>query len=416
MRRRQILSVDTNAPPATGTLSFMASRSAPDIVAPPHRRAGLTWGGAVVLGLALMVFTVPWLYDWQDVDAMPEAEVIAATGYLTWQLLTGMAGLAALAWRLWRGAGWADYVVIFCGMLSPLVVVPGLVLLVSVVSRMQGWSTVAALSCAVAATGLEAHMNPTPVSDGGLWLFLGVFVLTVILAGVWVGRRRERREYAAERTADKLRSADLKARTARSEERARIARDLHDTLSHRLSLIALHAGALSYRDDLSGPQVRNATGVLRDQAEQATQDLRQVLTVLRADEAVIDPSTGVRDLVSSAREVGTPVDVDDASLELADAAGGLPTLSAHAVHRTIQETLTNARKHAPGKPVTLRLWIEEGSLIVDVANPITPAHEVEEPGVGLVGLAERAELCGGRLRVMKAERFVVRLEVPWEGR
>lgn len=224
----------------------------------------------------------------------------------------------------------------------------------------------------------------------------------------WGSTVRARRALIAslrERAVRAEAEAEQRADLLRGLERERIAREMHDVLAHRISLISLHAGALEIRRDLSGEQVAAAGGTIRASAHQAMEELREILGVLRSsDDDELRPRQDLADLdelIEEVRQAGTPVHLDN---RLADGGEGPETLPA-AVNRTafrlVQEGLTNARKHAPGAEVAVRLdRTSGGELHVWLRNPL-PAVPVRPtlPGSrsGLVGLAERVTLAGGRL-------------------
>jgi signal transduction histidine kinase len=188
----------------------------------------------------------------------------------------------------------------------------------------------------------------------------------------------------------------------RRAERATIAREMHDVLAHRLSLLAAYAGAISYHPDAPPQQLSDAAEVIRSGAHQALNELREVINVLREDEipGSRHPLPGVGDLprlIEETRKAGTPVSVaGDAwpSSQVPDAIGRI-------VYRVVQEGLTNARKHAPGEAVRIEFRGEPGTgAEVDITNqlPAAPAaSSVPGTGTGLIGLAERLGLAGGRL-------------------
>ncbi|RCG32347.1 sensor histidine kinase [Sphaerisporangium album] len=194
----------------------------------------------------------------------------------------------------------------------------------------------------------------------------------------------------------------LRVEQARLTERTRIAREMHDVLAHRLSLVSLHAGALEVRMDARREEVATAAGVIRANAHDALQELRAVIGVLRVGVSGPPerPQPGLPDvpeLVESARAAGTRV----AYACPAGAADGLPSAVGRTAYRLVQEGLTNARKHAPGAAVDVLVDGARGEgLRVRVTNPlpITPPPEgVPGAGMGLVGLRERVTLAGGRL-------------------
>jgi signal transduction histidine kinase len=188
----------------------------------------------------------------------------------------------------------------------------------------------------------------------------------------------------------------------RLRERSRIAGDMHDSLGHDLSLIAVRAAVLEVDRSL-GEQQRAAAGELRQAAADATARLRDIIGVLRADDegaptAPVDET--VKALVARARESGVPVELAEADAP-PDAPGAqppLPRMTGRAVHRVVQESLTNATKHAPGAAVLVRVVRDESTVTVAVTNSATAG--LVRPGAGgtgLVGLDERVRLAGGAL-------------------
>jgi signal transduction histidine kinase len=204
---------------------------------------------------------------------------------------------------------------------------------------------------------------------------------------------------------------------ARALERTRIAREMHDVLAHRLSLLATYAGALEYRPDSSPEKLAQAAGVIRTGVHQALDELREVINVLR-DEEVYEgrPQPTFLDLqalVEESREAGTTIAYDG---QVADATT-LPPATGRTAYRVVQEGLTNARKHAAGLPVKLTVTGQPGEgLRIELTNPgsngasLTPGS-----GTGLVGLTERVELAGGTLDHGRRPDGGFRLEasLPW---
>jgi len=234
--------------------------------------------------------------------------------------------------------------------------------------------------------------------------FVGYHALNVVLLGVILGwgmivrGRRERvaalREHAVRVEAEATRLAER----TRGEERERIAREMHDVLAHRISLVSLHAGALEVRPDLTAEEVARAAATIRASAHQALEDLREILGILRAGHDDLQPQPRLCDLdalVAETRLAGTPVELDN---RLADPDSIPPSLSRTA-YRVVQEGLTNARKHAPGHTVRVQLdQTTDGELHVALRNPLatTPAR-IPGSRSGLVGLTERVSLAGGRI-------------------
>jgi signal transduction histidine kinase len=187
----------------------------------------------------------------------------------------------------------------------------------------------------------------------------------------FVGRYRRQHLALAERLRQDV-------RLARQRERTRIARDMHDSLGHELTLIALRAGALELSPDLAEPH-RTAIGDLRASAGEATERLREIIGLLR------DDTEDIASLVR--RSVASGMDVRLA---------GDPTESRTA-YRVVQESLTNAAKHAPGAPVEVRVRHTATDLVVSVVNAPPDRPGSGSGGHGLIGLAERLRLAGGVL-------------------
>jgi signal transduction histidine kinase len=210
---------------------------------------------------------------------------------------------------------------------------------------------------------------------------------------------------------------------ARRQAREEIAREMHDVLAHRLSLLSVHAGALEFNPGAPAADVRRAAEVIRDSAHEALQDLREVIGVLRAPTAGPDGTEGrpqptladVERLMAESRETGTGVTYRQEARD----ADGLPAAMGRTAYRVVQEGLTNARKHAPGTEITVTVSGRPGKgLTVAVTNPLPggPGTAIPGAGQGLIGLGERAELAGGRLEHgPRGGSFVLRAWLPWDG-
>ncbi|MEE1928853.1 histidine kinase [Streptomyces sp. TRM 70351] len=223
--------------------------------------------------------------------------------------------------------------------------------------------------------------------------------------------------------------ASLEERAARAAEEARrqvreeMAREMHDVLAHRLSLLSVHAGALQFNPGAPAADIRRAAEVIRDSSHQALQDLREVISVLRAPTAGPDGAGGqpqptladVGRLVVESREAGMRV----AYHQEAGDADTLPAATGRTAYRIVQEGLTNARKHAPDTGVTVTVSGQPGEgLTVVVANPLPggPGTAIPGAGQGLIGLGERAGLAGGRLEHGPRDgAFVLCAWLPWGG-
>ncbi|QDY81079.1 sensor histidine kinase [Streptomyces qinzhouensis] len=248
--------------------------------------------------------------------------------------------------------------------------------------------------------------------DTGLSTVLGMVLSALIylalvivpgLAGRYLAQRQTLLDTLRERNAQLLRESRMVAGQARLLERQRIAQDMHDSLGHQLALIAVHTGALEVDSELTDRQ-REAVGVLRQASVGAMHELREVVGILREGEqpeaAAVDESgravrgtAGVAALVAAARGAGRQV-----VLRHTGERRPLAAAADHAAYRIVQESLTNAYKHAPGASIAVELRYEPDSLVVEIVNgPAGPgrAGEVVSGGQGLTGLRERARLVGG---------------------
>jgi len=271
----------------------------------------------------------------------------------------------------------------------------------------------------VAAHAIQGWWRPAGGLSYGWWLLLIAAAYAALLG--WGGLAQARaallcslRERARRAEAEQGR----RVAEARVAERARIAREMHDVLAHRLSLVATYAGALEYRPDSSPEQLARAAGVVRDGVHRALDELRQVITVLREEPG--SPASGPQPtlvdmpaLVEESRAAGTPVRLEHRIAADADP----PPVLGRAAYRVVQEGLTNARRHAGGQPV---LVVVEGGpgrdLAVAVTNPLSPSRvDSAGSGTGLVGLTERVQLAGGRLDHGSTPdgEFRLRARLPW---
>jgi len=219
-------------------------------------------------------------------------------------------------------------------------------------------------------------------------LYAAVGTAATLGVGVHVATRRTLQDAWRERAERADVERVLRDDRARAAERARIAREMHDVLAHKVSLIALHAGALELTADAGAARVREGAGLIRVTAREALHELRIVLGDLRGDE---ESFVDLRSLVADAVSAGQRVTLDDT-------AGELPAASERVVHRVVQEGLTNARKHAPGAAVAVRVTRDGPLVAVSVRNASAGSPlDLPGSGSGLVGLGERLRLVGGTL-------------------
>ena len=286
-----------------------------------------------------------------------------------------------------------------------------------------------AVAVAVGLVGIVAHVVR------GLWRPVGGlpftwWVVLVILGhaalvgwGALVQARRSLLASLRERAHRAEAEQGRRIAEARTSERTRIAREMHDVLAHRLSLVATYAGALEYRPDAPPDQLARAAGVIRAGVHQALSELRDVIALLRDEEPADDsrerPQPVLADLpalMEESRAAGMSIRLED---QLADTSG-LAASAGRTAYRVVQEALTNARKHATGQPVQVILSGTAGTrLTIEVRNPV-PHHPATGPvtlgtGTGLVGLTERVHLAGGELdHQVAAGEFRVQAWLPWQ--
>lgn len=254
-------------------------------------------------------------------------------------------------------------------------------------------------------------------APGKLGFFSGIILPAVVVLVVGLVRSNQKERTIALQAQAELTHEEMTTREnfARQEERDRIARDMHDTLSHRLSMIAVYAGGLAYRKDLDPEETRQSARTIRDEAEAAVGDLREALHSLRS-EGRIDPREGVESLVERSRQAGMKVEVRYQAGAGPQSLEELSTMAGHALNRAVQEGLTNARKHAPGEPVTITIVALADALLITMSNPVAPAGKKgsgNSGGYGIVGMRERASVVGGSLQVNNEEgRFSWTLRLP----
>ncbi len=282
--------------------------------------------------------------------------------------------------------------------------------------RYVAWTGGASLALAP----LYYWMRPEP----GL-PYLASLVIAVLLAvavigwGLLVRSKRQLLLSLHDRARRAEREGRLRAEQAQRLAREAIAREMHDVLAHRLTLLSVHAGALEFRPDAPREDVARAAGVIRESAHEALQDLREIIGVLRAGESDDagrpQPTLAALDaLVAESREAGMKVALAGRVTDPA----AVPASVGRTAYRVAQEALTNARKHAPGTEVTVSVTGAPGDgLAVSVRNapPEGEVPHVPGSGQGLIGLTERATLAGGTLEHGPTPEggFEVRARLPW---
>src|SRR5262252_5294698 len=302
----------------------------------------------------------------------------------------------------------------------------GVIILYTVAAYRRWQLALLVFAAQIALLPLERALYPQDNSLTAYYLTSTLGLAAVLAWGMFRrSRRQAQRERAGRAEAEEHRAEaeeQLRTEQIRYAERTRIAREMHDVLAHRISLLSLHAGALEFRPDAPPEEIARAVAVIRASAHQALEDLRSVIGTLRdgADGEKPPPPqptlAALPVLLDESRAAGMQLHAD---VHVADLAAVPDGIGRHAL-RIVQEALTNARKHAPSAEVDLRVDGAPGQgLTIEVRNP-TPvgaagASEIPGSGTGLVGLAERAVLTGGRLDHGFDRRgdFYLRAWLPW---
>ena len=358
------------------------------------------------------LFLSPTLRD--SVEPLSGAQVVV-------DISCGVLACVSLWWR----RRWAFVVALTClvlGTVSISATPAGLLALFSLAVHRPVRSALLVAALWIPFTLVFAAYSPTtdPVS---VLLRVTPLVVAVTAWGMFIRARRQLlltlRDRALRAEADQR----LHEERARMAERTRIAREMHDVLAHRISLLALHAGALEVRPDLPPAKVRETAELLRSIARQALEELRGVIGVLREgpEEEPARPTpqptlTDIPRLVEETRRAGAEIDFS-MQVEHADAA---PSALGRDAFRIVQEALTNIGKHANGAAARVRVTgAPGGGLRVSVRNR-QPIHANAGPalpgsGAGLLGLEERVALAGGTLvhGPDGSGNFAVDAELPW---
>jgi signal transduction histidine kinase len=321
------------------------------------------------------------------------ATLVAMPGFLAgWSELGAMIALGTLAWR--RGWNWRTFVAA-AGVW---------------ICRFMIWSPPPGSPLHdFAAEGWREH-----VEDG---IYACFVVVMPIAIGLLITARHDLSARIVELAASRGREQRLQSIAIRADERAKIAREMHDVVSHQVSLIAMQAGALqvSTTDD----QSRQTAEIIRNLSTRTLDELRDLVGALRtATDGADEPDLGtLLDLVrDSTMDVRLDMDLNGRKP---------PGPVASAAYRTVQEALTNVRKHASDAVTTVRIAVENGELRVQVDNDPPMAtlgggrlasvgRDLPSGGHGLVGLRERATLLGGDFKAEPTDLggFAVRASFP----
>ncbi|WP_308166189.1 histidine kinase [Actinomadura sp. NEAU-AAG7] len=377
--------------------------------------AGVT-AAAVLLGLLMLKASVEDLPNGEDISIPRDLAIGAAS----WAVL--------LLWR--RRHPVAVMLAMTLAQVAASTVLGTAAVALFSVAVLRPWRTslcLGALNMAVVVAQFWIAPLSEPDFREGLVVF-GLLYAVLLSSGMLVRSRRMLIASLKERARVAESEQRLRVEEARLLERERIAREMHDVLAHRISLLAVHAGALEFRPDAPADQ-REAAGIIRASAYEAMEDLREVIGVLRGgvagDAAAGDaggpgperPQPTLKDvaaLVEESRRAGAHVTLED---RVPDPEAVPARVGRHA-YRIVQEGLTNARKHAPGAHVRVALDLPGGTaLAIEVSNPLPPGpppRPLPGAGAGLVGLGERVHTLGGTLEHGRTGdgRFRLRARLP----
>ncbi len=272
-------------------------------------------------------------------------------------------------------------------------VMAGFALMTLAVRRRDRVLIACTVVCAFSVSAPSGWSTPWQARD-----LIAATVAAVICAliGAYVGARRDLLASLRERADRAEKERELRAEQARVAERARIAREMHDVLAHKVSLIALQAGALEVNPGQGPERVEQSAAQIRSTARATLEDLRGVLGVLRTDAAPLAPQPELSDLD---RLVAESVAAGVAVTLQVQAPAEVPGRVGRTAYRVVQEALTNVHKHARGARTAVEVSTAGDCLIVQVENarPVALGSLLPGSGSGLAGLAERVELANGTL-------------------
>lgn len=327
---------------------------------------GLPWYGWPLLAIGPLVF--PLWRRYPRAVMLVTVAALVAVGHLQVGPLAAVPALVAIAVAMYRGH-------------RRLTV--SLVMVVSAVTMLGNWA------------GADFHFTGEVVEQSMLvigWLHVA------LISGE---SRRQRDAYMAE--AEHTREEAVKRKAA--DERVRIARELHDSLTHSISVIRVQAGVALHLARKRGEEPAPALVAVEAAAKDATRELRETLTMLRDDEG--HRLSRVKPLADRYRGLGFHIDVE---CEV-DETAVLDEEVDHAAYRIVQEALTNAVRHSSGDRVRVRVRRDDDALHVEVADNGTARHHT--PGRGLTGMRERADALGGTIDIGPGEYgFTVTARLP----
>jgi signal transduction histidine kinase len=253
--------------------------------------------------------------------------------------------------------------------------------------------------------------GPQPVGD---FVFIPLRFVVAWVAGYALGERSDQAEAAEVRAAQAEREREATARIAVAEERARIARELHDIVAHAVSVMVLQVGAVRHQLPDTQAEHRDALKDVERAGRTALAEMRRLLAAMRSDgdAAELLPQPGIDSLDSLLGEIsraGLPVE-----LHVDGKPFRLPRGIDLSAYRIVQEGLTNALKHAHASDADVTVRYRPDELEIEVRDNGHGSSKSDDPGHGLIGVRERVKIYGGKMTASTAPEggFVLRTRLP----
>ena len=273
----------------------------------------------------------------------------------------------------------------------------------------------------LALTGYGSYLLfPGPTAAAEPFLFQAItgiaFTAPPVLLGLYMGTRKQLFASLQERAERLEREQHLLAERARAEERTRIAREMHDVVANRISVMVVHAGALKAVATRDPARAAETAAVIGDMGRQALEELRQVIGVLRQGEEALPQSSPtlseIRELVGQSSAAGLSVEMSVRGEERP-----MPAAVGRALYRLVQEALTNVHKHAGDADTSIELSLVPEAVEVEIRNDPPrsgPRHQLPSGGNGLLGMRERVTGLGGSFEAGPCRHggFSVRARLP----
>ena len=275
----------------------------------------------------------------------------------------------------------------------------------------------ARIGLALAVLGSATVVFNDPNHTGGELVFVPVFFGIAWLAGYALRERAEQAEIAELRATQAERERDAATRIAVAEERARIARELHDIVAHAMSVMVLQVGAVRHQLPASLAEDGAALRGVEETGRNALAEMRRLLSAMRTDgeQGELAPQPGLdrlEALLDEVRRAGLPVE-----LHVEGEARPLPRALDLSAYRIVQEGLTNVRKHAQATRADVTLEYSPEDVRIEIRDDGRGASVNESPGYGLVGVRERVKIYGGEMTTGMANGggYILSTRLPLRG-